>query len=148
MKLQKKGAAVLSQIAIEIEHGADVSDLIGGMRECLAGFNGAAGLAANQVGVLKRVVLINVADFVGVVINPVLTKVSDNIVNSSEGCLSFPNQKSNVRRGKMVVLEGFDENWQPVKKKLRGFSAFCAQHEIDYLNGITILPNLVKGESK
>ena len=145
MELQKKGAAVLSQVAVEVEHGADVSDLIKQLRDCFAGFKGAAGLAANQIGSLDRVVLISVADFVGIVINPVLTKVSENIVNSSEGCLSFPNQNANVRRSKMVVLEGFDENWQPIKKKLRGFSAFCAQHEIDHLDGITILPNKIKG---
>ena len=145
MKIQSKGAAVLSQVAVEVAHGEDVSDLIKGMRDCLSSFDGAAGLAANQVGVLQRVVIINVADFVGVVINPVLTKVSDNIVNSKEGCLSFQGQNANVRRSKMVVLEGFDENWRPIKKKLRGFSAFCAQHEIDHLNGITILPNQVEG---
>jgi peptide deformylase len=145
MELQKKGAAVLSQIAIEVNHGEDVSDLIKSMRNVLSRENG-AGLAANQVGSLCRVVLINTSDFVGTVINPVITKKSDNIVNSKEGCLSFPKKIANVRRSKMVVLEGFDENWNPIKKKLRGFSAFCAQHEIDHLNGITILPN--QGDSK
>ena len=141
MEVQKKGSVVLSQVATEVEHGADVSGTVKALRDCFSTFKGAAGLAANQVGLLDRVVLISVADFVGIVVNPVLTKVSDNKINSNEGCLSFPGQKSNVRRSKMVVLEGFDENWNPIKKKLRGFSAFCAQHEIDHLNGITILPN-------
>ena len=144
-ELVKVGGAVLSKVAVNVPSGQDVSDLIQVMRDCLALEKG-AGLAANQIGWLERVILINVADYVGAIINPVITKRSGKLVNSTEGCLSFPGRKVIVKRDKMVTIEGFDENWQPIKKKLRGFSAFCAQHEIDHLNGITILPNQGKGE--
>ena len=140
MTLHKKGSPVLSQVAQSVKHGADVSSLILTMRQCLQEHKG-AGLAANQVGSLQRVISINTSDYVGVIINPVITSKSNKKVTTREGCLSFPNELKVMMRTKKIIIEGFDENWMPISKKLKFFSAAVAQHEVDHLNGITIAPN-------
>ncbi len=72
------------------------------------------------------------------IINPVITKTSGKLKLGKEGCLSFPGKRVDMKRDNIVVVEGFDEDWNPIKKKVRALSAFCVQHEIDHLNGITI----------
>ena len=133
----QKGFPTLSQVADEVILNSDVSDIILYMRNELSKTTG-IGLAANQIGCLKRIILMNCSGFMGIVINPVITKRSGNIKNSTEGCLSYPGKQVKVKRDNQVIVEGFDENWQPIKKKCRALTAFCVQHEIDHLNGITI----------
>ena len=84
----------------------------------------------------------NCNGFMGIVINPVIVKRSGKIKISKEGCLSFPNTPAkNMQRDNVVVVTGYDENWQPIKKKCKALTAFCIQHEIDHLNGLTIKNN-------
>jgi len=136
MKLKREGSEVLSQVAQPISLNENVSEMLLGMWAVLRQHKG-AGLAANQVGVLKRIIIVNTKGFAGVIINPVITKRRGN-KRSVEGCLSFPGKRVTMTRSSIITVVGFDEKWQPVKKKLRGFSSFCVQHEIDHLNGITI----------
>lgn len=135
--LAKKGYPTLKQIANEVEHGSDVSSVVTELRNELSKTTG-IGLAANQVGSLQRIILMNCNGFMGIVINPVITSRSGRIKNSTEGCLSYPNKQVKVKRDNQIIVEGFDENWNPIRKKCKALTAFCVQHEIDHLNGITI----------
>jgi peptide deformylase len=137
MQIVTKGHSALSERALKVPHGTDESVLIDIMWEALGKTSG-IGLAANQVGILSRVIIINLNEFVGTIINPTITKCSDNLKLSKEGCISFPGQIVNVKRESVVVVEGFDRHWNPIKKKFRGLGACCVQHEIDHLNGVTI----------
>lgn len=134
----KIGTPELEQISKEVEHLEDVKYLVEGMFKVMSD-NGGIGLAANQVGILKRIIVINTMTLRQVIINPVIVKRSIKTVNSLEGCLSFPNEQRKVKRSKRVEVVGFDENWRPIRLKMRFLDAMCVQHEIDHLNGITIM---------
>jgi len=137
IELKKGDFETLHQKAMEVERGEDVSDLISQMWKIMFKNKG-VGLAANQVGVLKRVIIVNTNGFSCAIINPVITELSGFVKNSKEGCLSFPGKQSVMKRDNRVIIEGFDADWNPIKKKVRALSAFCVQHEIDHLNGINI----------
>ena len=93
------------------------------------------GIAANQVGSLLRVIIINTRDFKKVILNPVITKRCCGIVKSVERCLSFPGRLVAVERDKQITVRGFTPDWTPFKQKLRGQAGICVQHEVDHLNG-------------
>lgn len=130
-------AKPLTEKAFLIQEGADVNEIINGMWEAMYKNKG-IGLAANQIGELKRIIVMDVQGLKLEVINPILIPRKGGMRKVEEGCLSFPNKKVMMRRYKRVVLCGFDKNWKPIKRKLSGLSAVCAQHEVDHLNGITI----------
>lgn len=96
------------------------------------------GLSANQVGELKRIIVIHADGFKQVIINPVIIKTYGGKSTQKEGCLSSPGLQVVKVRFKQIIVEGFDENWKPIKRKLKGLAARCVQHEIDHLNGVTI----------
>ena len=102
------------------------------------GYTEGIGLAANQIGLNKRVIVIDVNGLKQEFINPVITKTLGRKIISTEGCLSFPGKKVRVWRYPQIVVEGFDANWAPIKRKLKGLAACVVQHEIDHLDGITI----------
>ena len=96
------------------------------------------GLAAIQVGHPLRIIMLNTDNVEATIINPVLTKIGKATRTSREGCLSVPGKQVAKVRHYKVHLTGSDEHNRPYKRKLRGFDAFVAQHEMDHLNGITI----------
>lgn len=135
----QKGNPILHRLAHDVPIGDDVSELIEDMFQTMYDCKiKAAGLAANQISVLKRVIVVDAVGLKIAIINPIIVKRSLGKVRSVEGCLSFPGEKITMIRDKMVTVKGFDENWKPIKLKLRGFAGMCVQHEIDHLNGITI----------
>ena len=125
---------VITKLSIKVKHGKNIDDLIDNMWLASTG----VGLAAVQIGVLKRVILINTDKLQAIIINPVITKRGNQTKMSREGCLSFPGKFVNVKRHNIVEVEGFDRDWNPVKFKCRALTAFCVQHEIDHLDGVTI----------
>ena len=138
MEIVTQGHPALSTVAKEVPFGEDCSDLIVDMWAVLSDTTG-IGLAANQVGVLKRVILINTNGFVQEIINPQIIKGSGKFKISLEGCLSFPDKHVKLKRESMVTVIGYDKYWVPVKKKCRALLANVVQHEIDHLNGINIV---------
>lgn len=135
--LKKHDYYTLHTVAEEVPHGASRIPLIKCMFLVMDQHNG-IGLAANQIGVLDRVIVINVNGMRQEFINPVITKLKGGQTNSKEGCLSFPFMQVTKVRYRQVTVEGFDKDWQPIKRKLKGLAAYCIQHEVDHLNGITI----------
>ncbi len=139
MKLTIKGSKhpALTSSAKQVEHGANINDLIDSMWALMYSARG-IGLAANQVGILDRVVVVHANGFKQELVNPVITKSYGGKVTSKEGCLSFPGVQAKMLRSKQIIVEGFDRDWKPIKRKLKGLAAYCVQHEIDHLDGKTI----------
>lgn len=117
----------------EINRGT--RQLIGDMFETMYATNG-VGLAAPQIGVVKRIVVID--DTVGhkmALINPEFT-LKEGEQDSDEGCLSLPGFRGKVKRPYKVQVKAFDENADPVTIDAEGFLAVILCHEIDHLDGI------------
>jgi peptide deformylase len=137
MNLVKGNDPVLHSVAAEVPKNTNMSLLIHAMWTVMYKNKG-IGLAAPQLGESKRVIVMDAGGLKIAIINPVITARKLGKVKSIEGCLSYPGEKVTVSRDKMVVVEGFDQYWKPLKFKLRGIAAMCVQHEIDHLNGVTI----------
>jgi peptide deformylase len=97
------------------------------------------GLAANQVGDLRRVIVFDVAQRDGspelrVMINPRIIACEGEIVHN-EGCLSIPDYSAEVKRCSKICVAGFDREGKPMEIEAEGLLAVVLQHEIDHLNG-------------
>lgn len=108
--------------------------LIQDMIDTMYAANG-AGLAAPQVGVSKKIIVIDVGDGPIVLVNPKIVKDEGEDIDV-EGCLSIPGKQAYVKRSARVVAEGIDEAGKPVRVEGEGLLARALQHEIDHLNGI------------
>ncbi len=119
--------------------------LIDDMIETMHKYNG-VGLAAVQVGVLKRVVVIDLYDDKGpiVLINPVILKTK-GAEEVDEGCLSFPNQFAKVVRPTEVTAEYTDREGKRKKVKAQDLLAQAICHEVDHLNGEVFVDKIIPG---
>lgn len=99
------------------------------------------GLAANQVGVTRRVAVIGVEDDRFAVVNPRIVS-AEGRARAEEGCLSIPELYGEVTRPERIVLEALDREGQPFRRELEGLVARATQHEIDHLDGILFLDHL------
>lgn len=105
--------------------------------------NKGIGLAANQVGILKRVFAIRLKDQVPFcMFNPSIVKTDTEIIEAEEGCLSFPNLFLKVKRPKSITAEYFDRNGNQCTIELTGIDARCFQHELDHLDGVCFTSKL------
>ena len=104
------------------------------MLDTMYKFDG-VGLAAPQVGILKRIITIDIGEGPKVLINPVIKKAQGK-QTGEEGCLSFPNVFGNVDRPESIVVEAFDIDGNKIKIKAKGLEAVVLSHEIDHLDGI------------
>ncbi len=94
------------------------------------------GLAANQVGVARRIAVIDAEEQRFAMVNPRIVEKSRTTGSADEGCLSIPDLYGPVSRPDSVVLEAQDENGETYRKELTGLVARAVQHEIDHLDGI------------
>jgi peptide deformylase len=130
---------------VEDFSSSELTHLIVDMHDTMRALNG-AGLAAPQIGVGLQVVIFEVvanprypeAENVPftVLINPVLTPLSETIEEGWEGCLSVPGMRGLVPRHAALRYQGFDAAGQPVDRSVSGFHARVVQHEVDHLRGI------------
>ena len=97
------------------------------------------GLAANQVGRLRRVLVAAVEDDEYAVVNPKLETSSEETELFAEGCLSIPGIHVDVERPTAVTVTGQDLSGKPIRLEAEGLLARVLQHEIDHLNGVLIL---------
>ena len=137
---------ILKKKSREVEVIDDkIQTLIDDMIETMYKYNG-VGLAAVQVGVLKRVVVIDIEDGEGVrvLINPKITK-SKGEQEVDEGCLSFPNQFAKVIRPKEVTVEALDRSGKKIVIKAKDLLAQAIAHELDHLEGITFVDQMIPG---
>lgn len=146
---------VLRSKAISVDSVDDsVRKLMDDMLETMYHDRG-VGLAANQVGVLKRVFVIDLQDndeeinrpenfYPLFIANPEIIKSSKEMVDAEEGCLSLPTLRSLVARHESLVLKYLDYNNKEQKMEINGWLARAVQHEIDHLNGILAIDHLSK----
>jgi peptide deformylase len=140
-RLNVVSAPVLS----DIPNDAELQNLLSDMVETMAAFRG-VGLAAIQLGVPTRALVVNVDGNVTKVINPRLVEVSEEQATEKEGCLSFLGVYINVRRPAEVVVEFFDETGTKRTVAGDGLLARAIAHEIDHLDGKTMLDRVSKVE--
>ena len=144
-KIYQVGDDTLRQVSKPVTEFDDkLSALMNDMIDTLIYADG-AGLAAPQVGVLKRIF---VATFDGgstivEAVNPVIVKAKGKRV-AAEGCLSVPNIHDKVERPRHVVVHAYDRHGNPIELKGDGFAAACFCHEIDHLDGVLFTDKTVK----
>jgi len=121
------------------EFDEDLQRLVARMKELMEEANG-VGLAATQVGVLRRVfVFVPEDDRVLALVNPSIPSRGSETDVDDEGCLSIQGVTVPVERSTAVRLEGFDETGKEVAYDLEGMAARIAQHEFDHLDGKLML---------
>jgi len=97
------------------------------------------GLAANQVGRLKRILVAATEDEEYVIVNPVIEALAETAEKELEGCLSIPGIQVEVERPIGLTLSGQDTSGLPMRLETSGLLARILQHEIDHLDGVLIL---------
>lgn len=139
LAIERLGASVLRESAPLVKSvNDDLRRLVRRMFVTMYVSNG-QGLAAPQVGISRRLAIVDVPPHEGppyVLVNPRLVSVSQERVRGVEGCLSIPGVQWNVERPARVVVEATDLDGQVVRLEADGELARCLQHEIDHLDGI------------
>lgn len=137
---------ILKKKSREVEVIDDkIQTLIDDMIETMYKYNG-VGLSAVQVGILKRVVVIDIDDGTGVkvLINPKIVKEKGE-QEVEEGCLSFPNEYARLIRPKEVTVEALDRSGKKITIKAKDLLAQAISHEVDHLDGITFVDKMIPG---
>ena len=145
-EIRENGDEILRKKSKEVSEVNDkIRELLEDMLETMHKYNG-VGLAAPQVGLLKRVIVIDLYDGNKPLklVNPVIIKTKGK-QEVEEGCLSFPNQYAKMIRPEEVVVEALNENGEKVKIKAKGLLAQALCHEIDHLEGILFVDNMIPG---
>ncbi len=137
---------VLKEKAREVtDFNGSLQSLIDDMIETMYAAPG-IGLAANQVGELLRVIVVDISTKENkhpliVLVNPEIVQTEGRI-DSEEGCLSVPGYVSTIKRAERVFVKGLDREGKPVEIEAEGLLSRALQHEIDHLNGILFVDRL------
>ncbi|NLE86326.1 MAG: peptide deformylase [Myxococcales bacterium] len=120
----------------------EIRQLVEDMAETMYAAEG-VGLAANQIGVLKRIFVIDIAgedepSDLKVFINPEILE-TDGTQTFSEGCLSFPGAREDIKRAESVRVRALDANGEPFELHATGLLAVAIQHENDHINGVLMI---------
>lgn len=103
------------------------------------------GLSAIQVGVLKRVIVIDITEELKkplILINPVITPSNSKFLEFKEGCLSFPGIYESVKRNEEIAVDYKSIEGKKLSMKATGLLSICIQHEVDHLEGVVFLDRL------
>ncbi len=144
--IRQEGDEILKKVSKEVEVIDDkLQTLIDDMIETMHKYNG-VGLAAVQVGILKRVIVVDIYDDMGpvVMINPIIIKTKGE-KEMDEGCLSFPNKFAKVKRPEEVIAEYTDREGKRMRVKAKELLAQAICHEIDHLNGEVFVDKMIPG---
>ena len=145
-QIRLNGDEILRKKAREVDTVDDkIRELLHDMLETMHKYNG-VGLAGPQVGILKRVIVIDLYDGEEplLLVNPKIIK-SKGKQEVDEGCLSFPNEYAKIIRQKEVVVEALNKNGEKVKIVAKDLLAQALSHEIDHLDGILFVDNMIPG---
>ena len=146
-ELRYEGDAILKKRSRKIEVIDDrIKQLAEDMFETMHKWDG-LGLAAVQVGILKRIIVIDLYDDVSkfCLINPEIVEMSEEKAEVEEGCLSYPNQFGKVLRSVKVKVKALDLDGKKVTLEAEGLLAQALQHEIDHLDGETFKEKILPG---
>jgi peptide deformylase len=139
-QVRQYGDPALRLVANEVEeYDDDLRRLVERMTVLMHEAQG-VGLAATQVGVLRRLFVFEPDDDgPKVIVNPVVVERSDETATEDEGCLSLQGVRVPVERSTKIVLEGKDENGKDVRYDLDEYGSRVVQHELDHLDGALII---------
>ncbi|HSE68140.1 MAG TPA: peptide deformylase [Gemmatimonadales bacterium] len=141
LPLHLLGSPVLRERSVEVSAVDDeVRQFVDDLFETMHAAKG-VGLAANQVGVARRVAVVETEEEKLVLINPVILD-AEGRDTAEEGCLSIPKVYADVTRPEKVVLEATDRDGNRYTRTLDGLAARAVQHEIDHLDGILFVDHL------
>ena len=130
--------SVLRDIAL---HVSEINHVVRHLLKCMSGImyeHSAVGLAAPQVGVLKRILIADKGDGLITMINPEIITGFGN-EKMEEGCLSLPDTRVIVDRKESLFVKYIDKNENEKEREFRGLTARVIQHEVDHLNGVLII---------
>lgn len=119
--------------------------LIKDMKETMYKSKG-IGLAAPQVGILKRIAVIDIGDGPIVIINPEILEMQGSQIEN-EGCLSIPGTQKNVERPEIVTVKALNEEGEEIVVHGEGLLARALCHEIDHLDGVLFIDKALEGEA-
>ena len=146
LEIRKYPDDVLKKKALPVEKvDKTLQRLIDNMIETMYAAPG-IGLAAPQVGVSKRLLVIDISSKeekipLVVLINPEITE-ADGLVDSEEGCLSLPDYTTVVKRADRLIVKGLDREGNPVEMECTELLARAIQHEIDHLDGVLLIDRI------
>ncbi len=148
LEMRTFGDPVLKTRAAPVEDFDDplerlAEDMLATMRE-----QEGVGLAANQVGRLKRILVAAVEDEEYVLVNPVIEEAAETKETGPEGCLSIPGIQVEVERPTAVTISGQNVSGEPVRIEAEGLLARIFQHEVDHLDGVLILDRTDRASRK
>lgn len=146
LEIKEYGEPILREKALPVEEVTpEILNLIRDMAETMYTASG-VGLAASQVGVPKRIILVDgEEDGLIVLINPMIIKSEGEVVEE-EGCLSVPDIYSQVKRSFKVTIKALNENGDPIEITKEDLIARALQHEIDHLDGILFIDRIGRME--
>lgn len=142
LNIRKYPDQILKKKCEEVaEINLEINKLIGDMIETMQKNNG-VGLAAPQIGVLKRIIVLDSEKGAVAFVNPRILKKSKEKEIMEEGCLSFPGIFYNIKRPKEIEAEVLTEDGEKIKIKMEGLLSRVFQHEVDHLDGILFIDRL------
>ena len=145
--IRTEGDAILRKVSKEVTELTDnLKLLISDMKETMNDSNG-VGIAAVQVGVLRRIIIVEDVDNneQKVFINPVIVEKSEEHEIDTEGCLSVPGMKGKVDRALKIKVKAKNDNMEDVEFEAEGLYAREIQHEVDHLDGILYIDKVEEG---
>jgi peptide deformylase len=146
LEIKRYPEKILKQKTPPIENiDFDIQQLIENMLDTLHAARG-IGLAANQVGILKRLCVVDTSqeqekNSIIVLINPLIIE-KEGLIESSEGCLSIPGCSTSIKRPERVYVSGLNRNGKPINIEGTGLLARVLQHEIDHLDGLLLFDRM------
>jgi peptide deformylase len=149
MKILSHPSPALKQGAKDVDPSSDdeLKTLVTQMADAMYGAPG-LGLAAPQVGVLKKVIVYDLDDEFVALCNPRIVDESAETILEEEGCLSFPGITIDIERPAAVTCEALDLSGEQVTIEAEGLHARLLMHEVDHVNGVLIIDRATPEERK
>ncbi len=136
------GDPILRKVAKPAElNSARTNKMLDDLAATLYAAEGRAGLAAPQVGYMRRLIVMDCGEGLIELINPEIVETSGE-QTGTEGCLSYPGYYGQVKRADRVTVKTFDRAGEPITIEGQGYLARCMQHEIDHLNGVLFVDHV------
>lgn len=138
------GDPILRKTARPAElNSARTNKMLDELAATLYAAEGRAGLAAPQVGYLRRLIVMDCGEGLIELINPEIVEMSGE-QTGTEGCLSYPGFYGQVKRADRVTVNTFNREGKPITLEGEGYLARCIQHEIDHLNGVLFVDRMAE----
>lgn len=147
LPIRKLGDPVLRERTELVEaNDQEIQKLVKTMEKTMREAQG-VGLAATQVGILKRIFIYDIGDGLRVLVNPKVVE-EEGTVEDDEGCLSVPGVRVRVKRAEKIRIKAQDLEGNPLELEVEGLIARIFQHEVDHLEGKLILDRCSKEERR